>query len=582
MFLFLLVPLCVHACSVYYSEVDILTIISHNYTNVTFVGINATDRANETCTFLVNDTIEIVIDDMHALIRDLSTLSVGEFKGIVEWDILVELEEFARTSDIRHMKEVCVLAIKLSKYLQMVPFLDQLCILFYSMQGPVNVKPVVYRGKNLHFSGEYIKTIQRIYKRRNESAFHPLHNVSQTNMAIELGNSIWNGIDYVRNYGLWAVDAVHTAFGVRPREFNLLTVDIYYAALSIAKNPLAFARHLTSQATNIWGMWEDHLEAAPIQGSYSQYWDLLRQKGGDLLHVLQERKSLFPSFSLPAAYTAPDYSKHSLYNGTCTFLNTSLFNQTGTETPKPFLKLFTLISLSNIPNMWFISRSTFRPTEKGGTSVFRVWVPADYGAWIVYRVERWYRSPYIGHLFGASQLEQDVYNCMPGWPLFVDPQFNCSVTEYAPFPGYFSEEEERDMDTGSTGMCDPWKTAGMAMQGWLRYTMALFSPITTFIACRSTAIGSAFGFMYFTVDGKIPCIYTDADIPKFAEACLLVRGVFLALLIAAIGFTLCICGGACARICQRHSTTGTTEARVEGLEGEHAPMRIRRVEIVEE
>ena len=206
----------------------------------------------------------------------------------------------------------------------------------------------------------------------------------------------------------------------RPIQYNFFTTDLYYISKGVMTKPLEFIKYAWNFKTNI-SKWDIIYKRVNFN-ALNKVWNWASEVMWNLkYHVVKSVKNIkdIEELRIYNRIDAIDYQSFEAFNGSVVFLNDS----TPPDTSREVIKLFNYISIYHFLDMWDYRKSDFKPMEQNATSTFGFYLMRDLIKWILYRIERWRRSPYISFIFGQYALENEPENCKVGWPLFPDPQF---------------------------------------------------------------------------------------------------------------------------------------------------------------
>lgn len=558
-FVILILSFIANSCTVYYSDLPRYLRVPH--TNESLAGLNLTphridvmmrqqektrafrfvfsleDADPAPCRLRENETIYVYVDDPVIYAEERIHLHGSELQATI-----ILLKAYQQNQDPKFIINLCRLHLTGGVFNAVF---DRFCdrIPEY-IEGRHHLEPTDWGA----LQGDDVRTdnlvIKAIHDRRvREEQMNDTGNatVLTAEFFSDISNTVWSYVDSARNYGLRAIDALEHAIGATPLERDFVTVDMYYIVRGVALNPAAFIQHMRAPRNySVWEIWNNGMQH--LSGSYRPYWDLARHKFNDFKFKMgrfldTHTLDLGINWDRPRdPETSP--GTYVVYNETCEVANeTAIPGQNSGNV----VKFYHYFSIVHFREMWDPANSTFLPESVNMTSEFRWWQPNDHIKWLQWRWTRLLRSPFLEGIFGTNEFHQVVENCTFGWPLFPDPNppFLCSLTFYPLLPDYFTPNETAIIQSGNLDFCRPWRNIGDLLLGWIAYTTAQLSPVSTFLIADNRVLGSAFSWAYITVDGKIPLRITADLLPDFFEVCLLWKTLgFVLLFIVVISIVI--------------------------------------------
>jgi hypothetical protein len=564
--------------------IDIL--ISHkNSSGIINYAFPNTTIENSTCQMFDNENITIVIDDFNIYFATIEKLlEIANMKDST--NIVYNLLKAYRTKDIKIFKEVCF-AMKdtyfsnlnstgFNYYFQKIYefSLNGMCNIVYNIQNNIDTKYVVYRGENVTSKSHGFLAIKHYFANEiNETL------INKTNFeVVRFMNKYITYATSFRTYLIDKVDQLVDYFDLDPEPFEHYVGIGTTIITGIMTHPVKFYNHITTKSQYTKESYYNKymkMHRSKIKVEYAKYFNILKRKTSELSmkigkHIERNEKIQKTTLSEIVNYNFDSYDDYIYFNGSCTYLNES------SEGTRTIVKIFNYISISNLVAMWNPATSTWKPTEKNATSIFRFYSPADWIAFIISYFNRWRRSFYFEFILGPFALEEDTENCKPGWPLYRDPAFGCPITKFEVLPFYYTLEEDEIIKQNqiSSVICEPWNDPFLGpLQGWIRYINAVFSPyisfpflIPTALVCRSTPLQEQLSWAFWEVNGTIPCTYTVYDLPPFAEPCLFLKSLIFWALVFVFIFIVIVLIVSCIRCCITNSTSIVNNQRLQQLE----------------
>lgn len=539
LFIFFLILNYVNSCTLKVSQIDLFRVIitNANDSNLHFVMENTTYE-NTTCEFYDGENITIIIDDIYKFFNSLEKI----FKLSNDSDssisyLLFEFIKIIETKDLDVLRTLCInttdlyyssvenTGISFFKNKIYHTLMNYACKFTYWIQKKPQKEFVVYRGKNLTTNSHTVESIRMYFKRK----FSKEDTENATKIVLKYINTAAMYVKDFQKYLIQKVDELNTYWEVKPKHFSHYFEIGTTVTKGLISHPIMFYQHVNKNRTDYTKLYMNK-KHDKIQVEYHKYFNILKLKSKDLFKAfgehIQTRKNIH--WDRVIEQNQNGQVEYQTFNGTCYPL------MNGVTNGRPFIKIFDYLVLHKIFDLWNPWKSEYTPEIKGSDSVFRWWLPRDWVKFTINYVDRLRRSLYLNiqglNILGPLGLEQDLENCKPGWPLYRDPAFNCSVTRFELVPFYYTEEEEQILMEGiNTGICSEFSNPQKQIMAWIKYINAVISPFFSFpfiipnwLICKNEFLSNQLSDFYILVDGKVKCYYESSDFPPFYEACLFI------------------------------------------------------------